>query len=34
MQREYLSRNDVYNYFQAVDRLIFTVPTLTNVNDF
>ncbi|MCE9682187.1 glycerate kinase type-2 family protein [Halomonas alkalisoli] len=31
---EYLSRNDAYTFFQALDRLIVTGPTRTNVNDF
>ncbi|QTP60209.1 glycerate kinase [Billgrantia antri] len=30
----YLSRNDAYTFFQALDRLIVTGPTRTNVNDF
>jgi hydroxypyruvate reductase len=30
---EYLSRNDSYNYFDKLDDLIRTGPTLTNVND-
>jgi hydroxypyruvate reductase len=32
--RDYLSRNDAYTFFQALDRLIVTGPTRTNVNDF
>ena len=31
---DYLSRNDAYTFFQALDRLIITGPTRTNVNDF
>lgn len=31
---EYLSHNDAYTLFQALDRLIVTGPTRTNVNDF
>ncbi|RDB42695.1 glycerate kinase [Halomonas sp. DQ26W] len=31
---EHLSRNDAYTFFQALDRLIVTGPTRTNVNDF
>ncbi len=31
---DYLSRNDAYTFFQALDRLIVTGPTRTNVNDF
>lgn len=30
----YLLRNDAYTFFQALDRLIVTGPTRTNVNDF
>jgi glycerate 2-kinase len=30
---EYLSRNDSYNYFDKLDDLIRTGPTLTNMND-
>lgn len=29
-----LSRNDAYTFFQALERLIVTGPTRTNVNDF
>lgn len=29
-----LKRNDAYGFFEKVDGLIFTGPTLTNVNDF
>ena len=32
--RDYLQRNDAYNYFLQLDDLIFTGPTRTNVNDF
>ncbi|MDR9440212.1 MAG: glycerate kinase [Halomonas sp.] len=31
---DYLSRNDAYTFFQALDDLIITGPTRTNVNDF
>lgn len=31
---DYLSCNDGYTFFQALDRLIVTGPTRTNVNDF
>jgi glycerate 2-kinase len=31
---ELLANNDSYSYFEALDRLIMTGPTLTNVNDF
>ena len=31
---DYLARNDAYSWFQALDRLVMTGPTLTNVNDF
>jgi hydroxypyruvate reductase len=30
----YLANNDAYSYFQAVDSLVETGPTMTNVNDF
>jgi glycerate 2-kinase len=30
----YLGRNDAYGYFQALDDLVVTGPTHTNVNDF
>ncbi|MCB8823025.1 glycerate kinase type-2 family protein [Microvirga rosea] len=30
----HLSRNDAYSAFSAMDRLVVTGPTLTNVNDF
>ncbi|RTR07032.1 glycerate kinase type-2 family protein [Halomonas nitroreducens] len=30
----YLSRNDAYTFFEALDDLIMTGPTRTNVNDF
>lgn len=33
-QQAALQDNDAYTYFAEVDRLIFTGPTLTNVNDF
>jgi len=31
---DYLANNDAYSYFKALDRLVMTGPTLTNVNDF
>jgi len=31
---DFLARNDGYSYFAALDRLIVTGPTRTNVNDF
>jgi hydroxypyruvate reductase len=31
---DFLARNDGYGYFSAIDRLIVTGPTRTNVNDF
>lgn len=31
---EYLARNDAYSFFEALDSLIVTGPTRTNVNDF
>ncbi|UYG07000.1 glycerate kinase [Halomonas sp. M4R1S46] len=31
---DYLSRNDAYTFFEALDDLIVTGPTRTNVNDF
>ncbi len=30
----FLGNNDGYSFFQALDRLVVTGPTLTNVNDF
>ncbi|WP_410283614.1 MOFRL family protein [Halomonas sp.] len=30
---DYLSRNDAYTFFEALDRLIVTGPAHTNVND-
>ena len=30
----YLDNNDSYSFFKKIDDLIFTSPTLTNVNDF
>ena len=30
----YLDRNDAYGYFAALDDLLVTGPTHTNVNDF
>lgn len=32
--RDYLDRNDAYSFFAALDDLIVTGPTRTNVNDF
>ncbi|MDP3535165.1 MAG: glycerate kinase [Halomonas sp.] len=32
--RDYLARNDAYSFFDALDDLIVTGPTRTNVNDF
>lgn len=32
--RDHLARNDAYGFFDALDRLIVTGPTRTNVNDF
>jgi glycerate 2-kinase len=31
---DYLDRNDAYSYFSALDDLVITGPTFTNVNDF
>ncbi len=31
---EYLGANDAYSFFEALDDLVVTGPTLTNVNDF
>jgi len=31
---DYLANNDAYSYFEKLDDLLFTGPTLTNVNDF
>lgn len=31
---DFLNNNDSYNYFKAVNGLIMTSPTRTNVNDF
>ena len=30
----HLARNDAYGFFSAVDGLVVTGPTFTNVNDF
>lgn len=30
----YLARNDAYTFFSALDDLVVSGPTLTNVNDF
>ena len=30
----YLANNDAYSFFSALDQLLVTGPTLTNVNDF
>ncbi len=32
--RQFLENNDTYSFFSALDDLIMTGPTLTNVNDF
>ncbi len=32
--REYLDNNDAYSFFNELNDLVFTGPTLTNVNDF
>jgi glycerate 2-kinase len=32
--RSFLDRNDGFSFFEAIDGLIHTGPTLTNVNDF
>ena len=32
--RDYLDRQDSYNFFKVMDRLVTTGPTRTNVNDF
>ena len=32
--KEHLANNDGYSFFQALDDLIITGPTRTNVNDF
>jgi glycerate 2-kinase len=32
--REHLERNDAYRYFEALNDLVITGPTRTNVNDF
>jgi hydroxypyruvate reductase len=34
VSRDFLGRNDGYGFFSALDRLIVTGPTRTNVNDF
>jgi hydroxypyruvate reductase len=31
---DFLARNDAYGYFSALDDLVMTGPTFTNVNDF
>jgi hydroxypyruvate reductase len=31
---DHLDRNDAYGFFQALDDLVVTGPTHTNVNDF
>ena len=31
---DYLKDNNSYSFFKSVEGLIFTSPTLTNVNDF
>ena len=32
--QDYLKNNDSYSFFKLIDDLIYTSPTLTNVNDF
>jgi hydroxypyruvate reductase len=32
--QKFLDNNDSYSFFETIDDLIFTKPTLTNVNDF
>ena len=32
--KAYLANNDAYSFFSALDQLLVTGPTLTNVNDF
>ena len=32
--QKFLNNNDSYSFFEKIDDLIFTKPTLTNVNDF
>ena len=32
--QHYLENNDSYSFFKLIDDLIYTSPTLTNVNDF
>ncbi len=32
--KAYLANNDAYSFFKALDQLVMTGPTLTNVNDF
>jgi hydroxypyruvate reductase len=32
--KAYLANNDAYSFFAALDQLVMTGPTLTNVNDF
>ena len=32
--QRFLDNNDSYSFFEKIDDLIFTKPTLTNVNDF
>jgi glycerate-2-kinase len=32
--RAFLARHDAYTFFAALDRLVVSGPTLTNVNDF
>jgi hydroxypyruvate reductase len=31
---DHLDRNDSYGFFQALNSLVITGPTFTNVNDF
>ncbi|WP_343562142.1 glycerate kinase type-2 family protein [Kiloniella sp. b19] len=32
--KAHLANNDAYSFFESIDDLVFTGPTLTNVNDF
>ena len=32
--RAHLANNDAYGFFESLDDLLITGPTLTNVNDF
>jgi hydroxypyruvate reductase len=31
---DFLANNDAYSFFQQLDQLVLTGPTMTNVNDF